>query len=183
MALRRHTDEVFFADDPIAQIGPEDLAFLRRQAEANPRRRARICAHRTSADALHEMIIAMAQDCYIHPHRHVGKSESFHIVEGVVDVPLFDDCGNVADVISLGDRASGRTFFYRIADMTYHGLVIRSPMLIFHEVTNGPFRPDTSGRAPFAPSSEDLAATSAFMARITAEVDQILAARQAKEKK
>lgn len=36
------------------------------------------------------MLIVMAKGSYIRPHKHKNKSESFHIIEGLLDVIVFD---------------------------------------------------------------------------------------------
>ena len=101
MKLRRINDEVFVASGPIVRLGSEDVDFLKRQAGLNARGRARICAHGDNEDAIHEMVIAISSSSYIRPHRHIGKSESFHIVDGSVDVVMFDNDGGITDRIVL----------------------------------------------------------------------------------
>ena len=108
--LRKINDEVFIAEDKIVRMGSRQVAFLKRQAASNDRRRARICAHKTNDDSLHEMLIAIVAGSYIHPHKHTRKIESFHIVEGSVDIVLFDDAGSIVDVVQLGDVSTGRNF-------------------------------------------------------------------------
>jgi cupin fold WbuC family metalloprotein len=164
--LTKLNDEVFVASAAIVQIGPEHIRFLKQQAAISPRKRARICAHRDSADPLHEMLIALSAESYIHPHKHLGRSESFHIVEGTVDVVVMDDAGEVIEVVALGDPASGRKFYYRLDDSLYHTLLIRSSFLVVHEVTTGPF--DRSGTllASFAPSDSDVAAQGNYMTSV-----------------
>lgn len=152
--LRKINDEVFVADDAIVRLGGDQVEFLKQQAAKSPRRRSRICAHRHSGDTLHEMLIALCADSYVHPHKHLNKSESFHIIEGRLDVVVFDDSGAVMEVIELGDVSSGRPFFYRLADSLFHTLLIRSDFLIMHEVTNGPFTAGDAVVAPFAPPEE-----------------------------
>jgi cupin fold WbuC family metalloprotein len=166
MNLRKINEEVFVAVDPIVRLGTEELAFLKRQAAQSPRKRARICAHKTNDDALHEMLIAISATSYIHPHRHVGKSESFHIVEGEVDVVVFDDDGSIVDVIELGPAGSRRKFFYRLSESAFHTLLIRSDFLIVHEVTNGPFARDKTVLAPFAPQEDQVEAAREYIARV-----------------
>lgn len=150
-AIRKINDEVFVADDAIVRLGADHVTFLKQQAATSVRRRARICAHRHSGDALHEMLIALHADSYVHPHKHVNKTESFHVIEGRIDVVVLDDSGAVIEVIELGDVSSGRPFFYRLADSLFHTLLIRSDFLIMHEVTNGPFTAGDAILAPFAP--------------------------------
>jgi len=172
MNLRKASEEVYIALDPIVRLGSEEVAFLKEAATRSPRRRARICAHKSNDDKLHEMLIAIAGDSYIRPHKHFGKSESFHIVEGTVDVAVFDDAGKLVDVVELGAPGSGRRFFYRLSESAFHTLVIRSQFLVMHEVTNGPFDPKQSAAAAFAPEEADRAAAQAYMRKVTAEVDR-----------
>jgi len=153
--LKRINDEVFVAKEPIVVLGDEELAFIREKALSSPRQRARICAHRHPEDLLHEMFIALSRQTYIQPHRHRQKSESFHIIEGAVDVVLFEDDGAIHEVVRLGCLGSGRACFYRLDNLRYHTLVIRSELLVMHEVTNGPFDRRLTEYAPFAPDEQD----------------------------
>lgn len=172
MNLQKVNDEVFIAADPIVCLGDEEIAFLKRQAALNPRRRARICAHKSNDDALHEMLIAISAASYIHPHRHVGKSESFHIVEGEVDVAVFDEAGAIVEVIEMGPLGSGRRFYYRLSESRFHTLLIRSEFLLVHEVTNGPFDRDRTVYAPFAPPEEQADQAREYMKLVAARVEQ-----------
>jgi cupin fold WbuC family metalloprotein len=167
--LQKVNDEVFVALDPIVKWGDDEIAFVKRTALASPRKRARICAHRNNDDALHEMIIAISAQSYIHPHRHIGKSESFHVVEGEVDVAVFDEAGSVVDLIELGAPGSGRRFFYRMSHSAFHTLLIRSDVLVVHEVTNGPFARERTVLAPFAPPEDQPAAARAYMASVASQ--------------
>jgi cupin fold WbuC family metalloprotein len=97
------------------------------------------------------MLIVHGRDCYVRPHKHLAKSEAFHVIQGVVDIVLLDEAGKVVEVIKMGDYASGRKFYYRLADPLYHTLLIRSDWLIFHEITNGPFKREDTIFAPWAP--------------------------------
>jgi cupin fold WbuC family metalloprotein len=170
--LRKLNDEVFIALDSIVQIGGEDIAFLKRQARENSRKRARICAHKSNQDALHEMVIAIAADSYIHPHRHLGKSESFHIVEGEVDIVVFDEVGAVVDIIDMGAAGSARKFYYRLSESAFHTLLIRTDFLVVHEVTNGPFLKENTVLAPFAPPEDEPRAARDYMALVTEKAAQ-----------
>ena len=76
----------------------------------HPRSRIRLCAHPDVNDTLHEMLIVHEKGTYVRPHKHLNKTESVHIIEGSVDVVIFDDDGNITDVIQMGDYKSGRNF-------------------------------------------------------------------------
>src|SRR5947207_1087581 len=99
--LRRINDEVFVAEGPIVSISSRDIEFLKEKLASAPRKRIRICAHATPEDRLHEMIIVLDADTYIRPHKHIGKSESFHIIDGSVDVVIFEDQGEIEDVVRM----------------------------------------------------------------------------------
>jgi cupin fold WbuC family metalloprotein len=169
------SEEVFIADASIVEVGDADVEFIKQQALASPRRRSRICAHRSGDDALHEMIIAISRDSYVHPHRHFGKSESFHVVQGSVDVAIFEDDGTLETVVPMGVPGSGRQFFYRLSDRRYHTLCIRTPVVVIHEVTNGPFDPALTELAPFAPPEAERERAQGYMAHVTALVDRFVA--------
>jgi len=170
MNLHKVNEEVFVSRDSIVRWSDEEIAFIKRQARISPRKRARICAHKTDEDALHEMVIAISAASYIHPHRHLGKSESFHVVEGEVDVAVFDDAGEIADVIQLGVPGSGRCFYYRLSESRFHTLLIRTDILVVHEVTNGPFARDQTVLAPFAPAEDQANNVGAYMKRVSDQV-------------
>lgn len=152
--------DVFKHTDAIIEIGPDWLARLKRAAQESPLRRARVCLHIDPEDAIQEMIIALCEDTLFRPHRHHDKTESFHIVEGELDLIVFDDGGRPLRIIQMGPIASGKTFCYRLNAPLYHALLPRTPFVIFHETTAGPFRNDAEF-APWAP--EQASALRAFL--------------------
>jgi cupin fold WbuC family metalloprotein len=169
MTLIQTSPEVFLAEGPIATIGSDDIETLRQAVRQTPKRRARINAHPGHDDALHEMIIAIEPASYIRPHRHPGKSEAFHIIEGEVDIVIFSDDGAIERIVPLGEKGGNRAFYYRMSEPRFHTLVIRSDLLIVHEITNGPFAPEGTIYAAFAPGEGDPAAA-AFQADLVKRV-------------
>lgn len=168
--LNRINSETFVAKESIVSLGGDEISLLKSLAMESPRRRARICAHRSNEDTLHEMLIAISATSYIHPHMHIGKSESFHILEGEVDVIILDERGAIMKIIKLGAQGSGRDFFYRLSEARFHTLVIHSEILVIHEVTNGPFNKLHTIMAPFAPPEEDKNAVSEYRDKLSLEV-------------
>jgi cupin fold WbuC family metalloprotein len=155
LPLNKINDEVFIASNDIVCFGSREVDFLKERALENLRGRARICAHKEPTDTLHEMLIGIRSDSYIRPHRHENKVESFHLVDGTADIVVFADDGNISDVINFGPDKS---FYYRLALPKYHTLLVSSPVLVMHEITNGPFDPTQSDWASFSPSEGDPAA-------------------------
>jgi cupin fold WbuC family metalloprotein len=162
-AWRAESSEVFYAGGDVVTVDASNVAALVRDAERNARRRVRLCTHASVDDRVHEMFIVHERACYVRPHKHVGKSESFHVVEGAVDVVIFDDGGAVTGVIAMGDYRSGKPFFYRIAGPLYHTLLIRSDVLVFHETTAGPLRREETVFPAWAPSGERSGEPAAYL--------------------
>ena len=131
MRIKQVNKEVLFTTEKIAKVKDSDIELLKKKANANQRKRIRLCAHNNIKDKLHEMLIVHTKDTYVRPHKHLKKSESFHIINGIGDVILFNDSGEVIEVIPMGDYSSGRIFYYRISEPYYHTLLIRSAFPFF----------------------------------------------------
>ena len=146
--------DVLVATGGVVTVAACDVAAVVARGVRSPRRRARLCAHPRPSDPLHEMLICLARGTYVRPHRHAGKSESFHVIEGELDVVLFDDGGTVRDVIRMGPYQSGRAFYYRLMEPAYHTVIVNTPHALFHETTNGPFDPTAAEFADWAPPED-----------------------------
>jgi cupin fold WbuC family metalloprotein len=168
--LIKLNEEVYLAGTTITYLGRDEVIFLKSAALKSKRKRARICMHLTNEDLLHEMLIVICSKSYIQPHRHYQKSESFHIVEGIVDVVIFDNDGEIYRIIELGDVNSGRNFFYRMSESRFHTLQLHSDLLVMHEVTNGPFHIGSSLPAPFAPLESELAEVEEYSKKIQHQI-------------
>lgn len=168
---REISEEVLHAEEDIVKVARHAIAFLKDKAAQNRRKRVRLCAHRDLEDALHEMLIVHTKDTYVRPHKHLHRCESFHVIEGVGDVVVFDEVGNIVKVVPLGDYGSERAFYYRLSQPYFHTLLIRSDVLVFHETTTGPFRRSDTVFAPWAPPEEDEDGRRAYMARLASAIE------------
>ena len=72
-------------------IDRKKLEELKILAQKDPNKRARICLHKDDGEMIQEMIIAFCKDSYIRPHRHTDKSESYHIIEGRIEIIFYND--------------------------------------------------------------------------------------------
>lgn len=160
---REMSKEVFYVDDSLVQVGKQELDFLKERVGNTPKKRIRLCAHRSKDDYVHEMIILLDKETYIRPAKHIGKAESLHVVEGRADAVFFDEIGKISKVIQMGDSSTGLKFYYRIDDPVYHALIVRSEYFIFHETTGGPFNRADTIFASWAPVEADLAAVREYM--------------------
>jgi len=166
--------EVVVSDEPIVQVSQEYMETLKERAQQNPRRRIRLCAHPSVNDLLHEMLIVHEKGTYVRPHKHFNKTESVHIIDGLVDVVVFDNDGNIADVMQMGDYKSGRIFYYRMQYPYFHTLLIHSEILLFHEATNGPFNRADMVFAPWAPEENDSVGCALFIENLTLVAEKFL---------
>lgn len=162
--VRRVSGEVLYSDRPLVSAEPELIRALQAMAEASPKRRARLCAHPDPAAEQQEMVIVMTADGYVRPHRHWGKSETLTVLEGEMDALVFDEDGQVSQVLPMAPCGAGKAFFYRMPEGVFHTLWVRSSWLVFLETTKGPFDPASSESASWAPPEEDVAAGRRFIA-------------------
>lgn len=171
IAVRKESDEVLYPlQDPVI-LDSSGVSELKRLALLNPRQRIRLCAHSAPQDSLHEMFIVHTSECYVRAHKHVGKAESMAILEGEVDVVLFNDDGTLRQVLPMGAPASGRTFYHRISKPVYHMMLIRTPFVVFHEITEGPFLREQTDFPEWAPE-QDQPGRVHFLDRVEAMINQ-----------
>ncbi len=156
MNLIKRNQDVYYCDEDVIEITQSEIEFLKNNAGLSERKQCRICCHPNESDALHEMIIALHNSVYIRPHRHLGKSESFHLIEGHILIVLFDINGLVVKVISLNKGQQDSSVFYRLNSSVFHTVIVVSEMAVFHESTNGPFNVEETEFPEWAPAPNDL---------------------------
>ena len=148
-------EEVLYSTESVTRLNRVDIELLKALASKNQRKRIRLCLHPNTEDHLHEMIIIHSKGAYVRPHKHVGKSESFHVVEGCLRVYFFEDDGRVKDVITMGQPGREEIFCYRLSESWFHTIIPITEMVVFHETTNGPFLREETVFASWAPPEED----------------------------
>ena len=87
----RESDDVFYTGNSLKTISTVDIDQITEIARKSDRRRARICAHQNKTDSLHNMLIALCNDTYVRPHKHIEKPETFHVVKGRMKIVIFED--------------------------------------------------------------------------------------------
>lgn len=144
MRLIRTNDETFYAVDGLLSISDAELAVLKAEMVNTPRQRLRICTHANADAALHEMFVCYTRSTAIAPHKHVGKDETFYVIEGDMDFILYNDTGDVKQILPMGPPGSGKAFCVRVPASTFHSVRVNSDFVVLHEATRGPFdRADT----------------------------------------
>ena len=150
--------EVIYTD-----LGPEAIIradfsiveVLRERALSSDKKRCRLCTHQNSDALQQEMLIVMHKDSYVAPHRHKGKSETFTVLEGEVDALIFDESGNLIEILPMGPYGSGKNFFYRMPENVYHTMTFKTDWLVYLETTIGPFDKLTSQSPDWAPNENE----------------------------
>lgn len=99
----------------------------------------RICLHNDRENNLHNMINLIYKKEENIPHKHLDKSESYHIIEGQMIISLFNDKGTITDECLLDKND---TFLFRVGKDTFHTTVSATEYVIFHETRSGPFPQD-----------------------------------------
>ncbi|HEY4255223.1 MAG TPA: WbuC family cupin fold metalloprotein [Chlamydiales bacterium] len=124
--------------EEISIVSEELIEKLKSMALQVPLKRARMCLHMSHGDAVQEMVIVLHKDTYIRPHRHEGKTESFHMIEGAVLIGFFNDSGSVQKTVRLSAERKN-PFLYRLSAALWHTVVPLTEFAVFHEVSTGPF--------------------------------------------
>src|SRR5580698_1611995 len=150
---------VFRNIGPIIEVDDATIAMLIEASATEPKRRARLNLHNSDADLLHEMIIAFRKDSLNMPHRHVGKSESMHVMRGRVDIVFFDDVGKQSRRVRLSANEgwNPNPSVFRMAAPLWHTVIPVDDVVVVHETTNGPFIPGKNIEIPpWAPQESEL---------------------------
>jgi len=128
--------------------------------------RSRLCTHPDFRAGVHEMLIVHHRDVFVRPHYHIGKSESFLLIEGAATVVFLDESGGLQQAFRVGAAGTGLPFYYRIPERVIHTFIIESEWLVFQEVTQGPFDSVTNVTPPWSPEEHDLELRRAFLDRL-----------------
>ena len=161
------SDNVFFFKKNHENIiDYENINFLKQKAKESFLKRARYCLHNSHSDLIHEMIIVFCKNSYIRPHKHLNKTESFHLIEGSMLIFFFDDLGNIDNKILLDVSKKSKPFFYRLVTSKWHCVVPLSEFVVIHETTNGPYNEHDNIYPTWAPYNEENDKVKIFLNRI-----------------
>ncbi len=153
-------------EDGLVLFGAGDWRALLKQARENSISRARVCAHMDNQSVVQEMLIAFVKGSYVHPHRHLDKSESFHVIEGELSVIFFDEKGGETDRVALSAFDPEKPFFFRGEREDWHTVLIESEYAFIHETATGPYEDDDHLLAPWAPAEGDSQQIDEFLAKL-----------------
>ena len=134
------SNSTVYSSDDIFILDTDKLEYLKKEAFKSKQKRFRYCLHHSNDHLTHEMIIVFHIDTILIPHRHpIGRSESYHLIEGAMNVYFFNDNGDVINAIKLEEQSKNKFFLYRLSSHSWHLPVPTTEFMIYHETLTGPF--------------------------------------------
>lgn len=132
------------------------LNKLTEEALLNPRKRQHRNIHESFTEPCQRLFNAIEQGSYIRPHRHASdpRDEMLIAVRGLMALVLFDDKGNVTEVVQFGASKNGEYFAAgaEVPACMWHTVIALMPGCVLLEVKAGPFDPSQpKDLAPWAP--------------------------------
>ena len=128
-------DYLYVNDDRTLKVDKEYIEFLKTLAQKNGTGKCTMCLHNDTREHVHEMINVYPAKCYIRPHSHPFKIESKVIIEGKLQVILFDNFGKILDVFVM---EKSDVFTFRLDRGVIHTNIPLTDV-VFHEIIEGPF--------------------------------------------
>lgn len=129
------------------------IDWLSAQAKDSPRLRKNHNLSGSDNDHCQRLLNAIQPGTYIQPHRHLtfAKTETFVCLQGRMALFVFDDDGNVQELISLGPNVD-----VSVVDLppeAWHTVVSLEDRTVFFEAKSGPFDLNQKcDMAPWAPA-------------------------------
>jgi cupin fold WbuC family metalloprotein len=136
----------------IKRISERDLSALSETAAGASRLRSNLNVHDTLDAPVQRLFIATQPGTYMRPHRHPEphKWEFFVVLDGRIDLLVFDDSGRV---IERTPMSHSHTRAVEIPPNTWHAYACMQPGTVALEIKQGAYIP-TSGQdfAPWSPA-------------------------------
>ena len=154
----------------IQSIDARLMARLLEEARRSPRRRVNHNFHGSPAEDPNRFLNVMVAGTYVAPHRHltVPKPEVFVVLEGRLDLFIFDDEGRVEGRIAIGEGAPDGRVGIDLAAGIWHTIAVPGPYVVVFEVKPGGYDPATDKQfAPWAPREGEPGAEE-YLARLLA---------------
>lgn len=116
------------------------LAELVEQARASERKRAHLNTHDSEAAAVQRLFIATEPETYMRPHRHpeAHKWEYFMVLDGHIDLLLFDAKGVLSQRVPM---TTGSTRAVEVPPGTWHCYVCQASGTLAMEIKEGAYTP------------------------------------------
>lgn len=138
---------VFHAYSWGIKVGEDIFDALGVVSEASGNGKARLCLHPSPEETEQQMIVALSKACSDQIHFHPEKSETVIWVKGEAEHRKFDARGTLTESTLLGP--SGHRYVHTPPRIPHH-TVVKSEIVIFFEISKGPFGPNSTIPADFS---------------------------------
>ncbi|EAN1750368.1 WbuC family cupin fold metalloprotein [Salmonella enterica] len=130
------------------KINKDTIDKLYLKASLSNRKRAHLPLHSSHYEKVQRIIIAFIEDSYVDPHYHELEHqwEMFVVLEGMLEVCLYDDLGNIVDTFRVGPSTDLSIIQFNPGDI--HSVKCLSPKALMVEVKEGPFDEKLAKRLP-----------------------------------
>ncbi|MBC6659620.1 cupin fold metalloprotein, WbuC family [Morganella morganii] len=122
----------------------DDLLINKLYSEAkdSPRKRSHYLLHNSHNDKVQRLLIGMCKDSFVEPHYHElpHQWELFFILEGTVELTVFDDNLLQEEIIILNNDTG--VYSIELPPRKAHSLRCISDTALLVEIKEGPFNPD-----------------------------------------
>lgn len=166
--MDKHVD---FSNQDVVIVRHNQLEQFVQQSKSNiDNPRYRFCMHDSPDNTLQEMFIVRKKYDYYRPDRHHAIPETHIIMQGEEAVVLFNDCGQIIDIIFLGEKEG--VLAYRINEPIYHMTFTLSEWAVDYEVKIGPFTSESNEYPDWAPVYGEKDKIEKFMEFIACEIER-----------
>lgn len=131
----RTAEGAIFNQDRVCGVDCALIERLKQEASESKTRRYRICMHHSVDDPCQEMIVVHRRGNCSLPHYHPDAAMSYTMIEGEMDVLLFDSEGGVTRRLRLSTASGGGvgTVSLRLAGGVIYMPVCLTEFAVFHE--------------------------------------------------
>ncbi|MCG6937217.1 MAG: WbuC family cupin fold metalloprotein [Gammaproteobacteria bacterium] len=116
-----------------------------KRAQNSARLRTNLNIHESAESSVQRLFLAFEPDTYIRPHRHpqAHKWELFIILEGEIDLLIFNDAGDVIDRIEMSANATpaSSTRVVEIPPGIWHSYICKQTGSLAMEIKEGAYLP------------------------------------------
>lgn len=124
---------ILYPSEPLLSMGMQEITFLKHRATASPHKYSRLSMTPDASQKLQEHFSVYQQDSQMQPRKNTRHDTSIHILEGMAEITVFNDTGEVKERFNLGDMGSEHPFYIRIPLNTLYAIAPGTGTLVTHE--------------------------------------------------
>ena len=134
------------------KLNKEFFNSLLLEAENSERKRAHYNLHKTFDEAVQRICIALKKGTYVRPHHHLQKNkwELIMVLQGALNLVIFDDTGVISEKLLLTPGSSISAM--ELPANLWHTVYPETDETVIIEIKEGPYTPtEESDFAQWAP--------------------------------